>query len=223
MTPEDQNAAPSRRLSVLVPALPGRAYTEGDSLDLSVPIVWTMDDVLAGSECADLIRRIDSLGPTAAPITTAFGFEMRPDIRNNQRVIFDDPALAGDLFRRVRATLPSRMFGDYEPVGANERFRCYRYQVGHRFAPHFDGAFIRDDRETSLLTFMVYLNDGYEGGTTNFYSFSKDIIATPQRGRALLFQHHLLHEGAEVTKGVKYVLRSDVMYRTGVKAPADIL
>jgi prolyl 4-hydroxylase len=29
---------------------------------------------------------------------------------------------------------------------------------------------------------------------------------------ALLFDHHLLHEGAAVMSGRKYVLRSDVMY-----------
>jgi hypothetical protein len=29
----------------------------------------------------------------------------------------------------------------------------------------------------------------------------------------LLFNHHLLHEGAVVTQGLKYAVRSDVMYR----------
>ena len=29
---------------------------------------------------------------------------------------------------------------------------------------------------------------------------------------ALIFEHELLHEGAAVTAGRKYVLRSDVMY-----------
>ena len=29
---------------------------------------------------------------------------------------------------------------------------------------------------------------------------------------ALIFDHFLLHEGAAVTRGRKYVLRSDVMY-----------
>jgi hypothetical protein len=29
---------------------------------------------------------------------------------------------------------------------------------------------------------------------------------------ALVFDHGLIHEGAAVTDGVKYVLRSDVMY-----------
>lgn len=59
-----------------------------------------------------------------------------------------------------------------------------------------------------LLTFMIYLNEGYTGGETRFESVS--VAGKP--GMALVFEHELLHEGAEVTAGVKYVLRSDVMY-----------
>lgn len=34
---------------------------------------------------------------------------------------------------------------------------------------------------------------------------------------ALIFEHGLIHEGGEVSQGLKYVLRSDVMYgRLGV-------
>ncbi len=58
---------------------------------------------------------------------------------------------------------------------------------------------------------MVYLNDDFTGGTTNFLHLEKRI--EPRAGMALFFQHRLLHEGSEVTDGVKYVLRSDVMYR----------
>jgi hypothetical protein len=57
---------------------------------------------------------------------------------------------------------------------------------------------------------MVYLNEGFGGGTTAFHDF--DVAATPRTGAALVFQHQLLHEGCVVTSGVKYVLRSDVMY-----------
>jgi prolyl 4-hydroxylase len=35
---------------------------------------------------------------------------------------------------------------------------------------------------------------------------------TPEAGLALIFDHDLLHEGAAVLEGQKYVLRSDVMY-----------
>ena len=34
----------------------------------------------------------------------------------------------------------------------------------------------------------------------------------PEPGRALVFDHHILHEGEELQNGMKYILRSEVMY-----------
>jgi hypothetical protein len=103
--------------------------------------------------------------------------------------------------------------------------------------------------DRSLLTFIVYLTDDFEGGGTLFYP--KLFEVRPIKGMACLFFHgeHELspgmtrhdttrttthdipfgphcvscravlrvvpteHEGMVVTKGRKYVLRSDVMYR----------
>ena len=188
----------------------GRPYVDGDSLDHTAPLVFTVDGVLSADECAGVIDRIESLGPTVAPITTAVGPVMRTDVRNNTRVMFDDTALAQILFERIVPHVPAVLCG-MKPVGTNERFRCYRYEHEQRFAPHYDGAFIRDEHERSLLTFMVYLNEGFGGGTTTFHDFGVDVV--PATGRALLFQHFLLHEGCSVTSGVKYALRTDVMYR----------
>lgn len=197
------------RADILAPG-GGRPYVEGDSLDLTQPLVFTIPDLLDEDECAAYVARIDALGPTDAPITTSRGFLMRPDIRNNRRAIFDDTDLAAELFRRCEPVLP-RPLCHRVPVGLNERFRCYLYDPGQRFAPHYDGAFRRDDGDESLLTFMVYLNDGFTGGATSFLHLGFDVA--PRRGAALLFQHHLLHEGSTVIAGHKYVLRSDVMYR----------
>lgn len=55
---------------------------------------------------------------------------------------------------------------------------------------------------------MIYLNDAYEGGSTRF----EELEVEGKQGMALVFEHEQLHEGAEVTAGIKYVLRSDVMY-----------
>jgi prolyl 4-hydroxylase len=195
-------------MQVIVPGS-GRRYLDGDSLDHTVPLVFTVDGVLAADECADAIARIEQLGFDDAPITTAQGFVMRPDIRNNKRVMFDDVGLAASLFARIGGAIPARMCGR-RAVGVNERFRCYRYEPGQRFAPHYDGAYRRSPTERSELTLMVYLNDGFTGGTTAFLDF--DVAATPRIGTALMFQHQLLHEGCVVQAGRKYVLRSDVMY-----------
>ena len=58
---------------------------------------------------------------------------------------------------------------------------------------------------------MVYLNDDFEGGETEFPEQGEIIV--PEVGTALLFQHMLLHAGKRVRSGVKMVLRSDVLYR----------
>ncbi|HSG70719.1 MAG TPA: hypothetical protein VLA12_09915, partial [Planctomycetaceae bacterium] len=64
---------------------------------------------------------------------------------------------------------------------------------------------------------LVYLNDDFEGGETNFI-VEPEVSIKPETGMGLMFQHPLLHEGAEVTSGVKYVARTDLMYRRpGVK------
>ncbi len=195
--------------TVLVPG-GGRRYCDGDSLDHQAPLVFTVGDVLSASECAGLIDRIESLGPTVAPISTPTGQVMRTDVRNNARVMFDDASFAKALFDRALPHLPQQLCG-MKPVGTNERFRCYRYDVEQRFAPHYDGSFARSDNERSLLTFMVYLNEGFGGGATEFHDFG--IAVTPKTGMALFFQHLLLHEGCIITRGQKYALRTDVMYR----------
>ncbi len=60
---------------------------------------------------------------------------------------------------------------------------------------------------------MIYLNDGFEGGATCFHQGRHRLHVTPKAGMALVFYHRVLHEGAAVEKGRKYVLRTDVMYR----------
>lgn len=195
-------------MQVIVPGS-GRRYLDGDSLDHTAPLVFTLADVLSPDECTATIAQIEELGFEDAPITTARGFVMRPDVRNNTRVMFDDEALAAALFARIGGAIPARLCGR-RAVGVNERFRCYRYEPGQRFAPHYDGAYTRSATERSELTFIVYLNDDFHGGTTAFHDF--DLEVTPRTGSALLFQHRLLHEGCVVRSGIKYVLRSDVMY-----------
>jgi predicted 2-oxoglutarate/Fe(II)-dependent dioxygenase YbiX len=199
-------------MQVLIPGN-GRRYLDGDSLDQQAPLVFSIDHVLPALACGEMIARIDALGPRLAPISLEDGFVERPDVRNNERVMFDDRALAAELFARLHPLLPPRLAGR-RPVGVNERFRCYRYAPGQKFAPHFDGAYRRSAHERSELTLMVYLNEGFAGGTTAFYDFldGGPLHVQPRTGAALLFQHRQLHEGCVVREGVKYVLRSDVMY-----------
>lgn len=184
-------------------------------LDLEKPLYFTVDDFLSQAECAFLVARIDAANPEVAPISRAGGPVMDLETRNNRRVMFEDWALAGLLFERVQPHLPGDLRGT-RAVGANERLRCYRYDVGQRFRPHYDGAFQRSPTQRSRLTFLVYLNDGFVGGETALLDLG--VTIEPRIGRALLFQHAILHEGCEIRAGVKYALRSDVMYEQSTAA-----
>ncbi len=174
--------------------------------------VFVIPHFLTEQECADHIAASERAGYEDAPITTSVGFVMRKDIRNNDRVISDDPGLAAAWFERARPFLPTEWFG-WEIVGFNERFRFYRYDPGQRFAAHTDGYYERPNGERSQLTFMVYLNEGCQGGETRFHVTEPPLSVVPERGKALVFMHRVLHEGAEVIQGRKYVLRTDIMYR----------
>ena len=68
---------------------------------------------------------------------------------------------------------------------------------------------------------MIYLNDGMMGGETRFFADMEQVVqqtpylsVQPRKGMALVFLHSVWHEGAVVNSGQKYVLRTDVMYKS---------
>ncbi|POW22449.1 hypothetical protein PSHT_01132 [Puccinia striiformis] len=122
--------------------------------------------------------------------------------------------------------------------GLNPNLRFYRYKKGHKFEKHFDDSI--PSKLVTEYTLLIYLtgskssrNDKdeeevLEGGETVFYDppirSSKRVgkpeypIAAsikPATGLALIHRHGshcLLHEAREVVSGVKYVLRSDLIF-----------
>jgi len=128
------------------------------------------------------------------------------------------------------------------PLGLNHRWRFYKYNPSDIFKMHTDGAWtdsgvdqnngnyeqdLYDGKALSFMTFLVYLNDDFDGGETlikgqgNHVGDAKeDVFAIrPIQGSVLCFYHgnhpmSPLHEGARVQRGTKYVARTDVLYST---------
>ncbi|WP_435016410.1 prolyl hydroxylase family protein [Tundrisphaera sp. TA3] len=180
--------------------------------------VFTVSGLLTPGECRDLIDRGEGLGFRKASVRTASGPRMRTDLRDNDRVAFADPTLSAALWDRCRPFVPPELEGG-SAVGLDEDFRFYRYDVGQRFRPHRDGVVHRSPTERSRLTCLFYLNEGFAGGETVFYSDARspggrreEAVVVPHAGDALFFPHERWHEGRELSAGRKYVLRSDVFY-----------
>jgi hypothetical protein len=206
----------------------------------AVPGAFQLLNVLSAAECAAIIKLSEKLGyleDAAVSLPRA--------IRHNDSFtwIIDDETNQL-IWQRCRTLLvDSHEFNADKPaLGINSRFRFYRYAEGDYFAAHTDGSWpgsrvidgelidnAYDDR-WSQLSLLLFLNDDYEGGATQFY-VNRDDPARPARqageanivdvrtplGGALCFPHgvhplHCMHASQVISMGTKYIIRSDVLF-----------
>ena len=160
-------------------------------------------EFLTPRRCSELVEWSEEQGYEEARLSDG---SRRAEVRNNDRLIFDDSDLAERWFQRLRDVVPVLPFA--KPIGLNERFRFYRYQAGQKFRHHRDGVYQRSETEFSQFTLIAYLNADFQGGATSFGRWS----VQPETGMGLLFRHEIEHAGEPVLNGTKYVLRTDVMY-----------
>ncbi|KAL3342001.1 hypothetical protein AABB24_026160 [Solanum stoloniferum] len=156
--------------------------------------------------------------------------------RDNDRVSMHDPDLADAMWR---AGL-NKLFSDIKirgkvAVGLNPNIRFYRYKAGQRFGRHIDESVDIGEGKRTHYTLLIYLSGGPKsktkvdkdsqdslfeslvGGETVFYGPRNALVAEvpPTEGMALVHIHGdkcMLHEARNVTKGIKYILRSDVVF-----------
>ncbi|KAK7198296.1 2OG-Fe(II) oxygenase superfamily [Novymonas esmeraldas] len=123
--------------------------------------------------------------------------------------------------------------GTWVPHALSDNLLFGRYHPGGHFMPHVDGATIVDLNTRSFYTLLIYLNDCPHGGETFVFSGEQcnvmylDEAANkyrgsqaqrvgavyPRKGSAAFFYYSLLHEGAPVLQGNKYICRADLLYR----------
>ena len=180
--------------------------------------IFTVSDIFGRDECLHLVSRAEAIGFEAASVRTSSGPQMMTHIRNNDRVVFSDVELANELWSRIHPFLPA--LDGQIACGVDSQLRIYRYFPGQQFKRHKDGSVTNELGQTSKLSYLVYLNDDCDGGSTTFRDYRDvdgtrekiEFIVMPATGTALLFRHERWHEGTPVVAGAKYVLRSDVFY-----------
>ena len=172
--------------------------------------VFELEQFLSEEECRSLIEMAEKKGFSDAMIISDGKPIVAKEIRNNQRVLVDDFKLANKIWARAKPYVPA-LLDSCKVMGLNERFRFYRYEKNQIFRLHKDFPFSRKGQR-SKLTIIIYLNDNFDGGQTDFRKFQVE----PKTGSALIFRHELLHEGSAVMKGVKYAVRTDIMYESSI-------
>lgn len=185
--------------------------------DFAIPMIGRVPALYSHAECAAILAGVRDAEWLAGTVNRASGREVDTRVRDNLIAIVRDPDVGATLWARIARHLPATMStawdGPRRTVTAHglfEPLRVYRYDVGHHFGLHSDQSYTRGDAR-SLLTLLVYLDEDFDGGETEFPDEHQTIA--PRTGDALWFQHAVLHAGKQVTRGTKHVLRTDVLYR----------
>jgi prolyl 4-hydroxylase len=186
--------------------------------DFTRPLIQVVPGLMPVAECRDLLADHQDADWLAATVNTGAGRAVNDRLRSNSTAIVRDEQVADRLWARIAAHVPATMTADWpggrrivHAVGIYRPLRIYRYEVGQQFGLHNDQSYAGGDGSMSLLTLLVYLDDDMDGGETDFPEQGQTV--TPRTGDALWFQHMVLHAGRAVTRGVKHVLRSDVLYQ----------
>jgi prolyl 4-hydroxylase len=105
-------------------------------------------------------------------------------------------------------------------IKSQEELQVVKYKTGGFYKPHFDACNKATDDCSRLnkglgpryITFIIYLNDNFEGGETYFPNIDKYVV--PKKGKAAIFYNvdkegevlpKSLHGGLDVKNGEKWI------------------
>lgn len=174
-----------------------------------------IDSFLSDEQCDGLIKMIDKFNVPSS----VSGIGSERSVTNDEfrtsstcNLMKDDP-----LVFAVKQKI-SEVIGYNIDMG--EDLQGQKYEPKQFFKPHYD-FFEADSYINHCLasgnrtkTVMIYLNDDFEGGGTNFPDLDKHI--KPKKGSAVIWenmkngelQKDMMHEGVAVEKGNKYIVTS---------------
>jgi len=172
------------------------------------PEIRQFPALFSPAECAYLIKAAKpSLRPSVV-VDPRTGRQAPNPIRTSSAAGFpftdENPAIHA-LNRRLAEASGS-------DVRSGEPLQVLRYAPGERYHEHSDALPGVPFNQQRVLTFLVYLNEDYEGGETAFSPLG--IKVRGRTGDGLLFRNasaagtpdpRAIHAGLPVTRGIKYV------------------
>ena len=219
---------------VMVSRFGNDAVTDIELKKVNGESIFRLKNFLSSDEVTSLISSVDS-HPQVPVGRDGYvkNYQAGDDVCSLRSTIYSED-LSGIFYERLRHCVFDRnniyvsSACVFYPVGVNPAMRFIDYPGGGWLVPHYDFPYKASENEMSLLSLVVFLTSNDEGGATRFVKEYRDgddsdwsrkaeereILMTlnPEAGDAILFPHHLLHEG-QLTKERKVILRTDIMYQ----------
>lgn len=177
-------------------------------------VLKQIDDFLTFDECSKLIAYIEQHN-AKSKVSTAKGDVYEKTSRTSSTC---NLPMGDETVKQVAKKIAKEVGRDLKFM---ENLQGQKYQQNEYFRAHHDWFHDGEPYNANCLhsgnrteTLMIYLNDGFEGGTTNFHKLQFEGI--PKRGRAIYWTNlkdgkgdpDAIHEGSDVTSGTKYIITS---------------
>lgn len=170
------------------------------------PEVWAFDRFASPAECLYLIETAKPLLQQSVVVDPGTGQSRPHPIRTSEGAVF--PWVSADLVitalnQRIAATSRSE-------AECGEPLQILRYRPGQEYRPHLDA--LPTGENQRVLTMLVCLNEGYEGGETFFTQTGLKFAG--KEGDGLLFRNarsggfpdpNAQHAGLPVVSGEKFI------------------
>jgi len=178
-------------------------------------ILLFIKNVIIPHKCKNIIDITESIGYKPVSLyTDKDGVEHFDEYsRKGLRCIVDDDNFAKQLEEIIFDYIP-KTYNNMKYHSINPRFRYLKYDNCGYFARHSDSPYIVDDK-ISLITILIYLNCEYTGGYTTFFKDVDDrrgFVLIPETGMICLMDQTIGHKVPPIIKGIKYVVRTELMY-----------
>jgi prolyl 4-hydroxylase len=162
--------------------------------------------LLTMNECAHLANAASDLLAPAVVVDPRTGRNVPHPIRSSDGAVIG-PMRESLVVRAINQRLAAVTATD---VAQGEALTILRYRPGQQFRPHFDA--IGQSRNQRTKTVLIYLNEGFVGGETQFPKIG--VTIRPKAGDAIAFTNTRdddaadplsLHAGLPVMQGVKWL------------------
>ena len=169
---------------------------------------------LTGDECLELIEMINDNNHPSSVVEAGEDISKVSSTRTSSTCNLDP---SNETVKKLHEKI-SNFLGIEMPKG--EQLQGQLYEEGQYFRPHqdfftgsaYDKHCLHSGNRTD--TFMIYLNEDFEGGGTDFPRLN--ITVSPETGKAVHWknmingecQESAMHEGMPITKGRKYIITS---------------
>ncbi len=182
-------------------------------------VIKEYDNVLTKAECEELMKYSEQRGMEQSSVLNYGGkadTAVDMDSRKSTTLWIPD---SGHTIATKLAKLTEELTGI--SLENQEMLQVVKYEPGGKFNPHFDACNIDDPEYKNrinhgsgqrIATFLVYLNDEFDGGETDFVDVGHKCI--PKQGKAVLFwdtdeREEIIplsrHMGCEVRGGNKWI------------------